>query len=69
MSENKAINAEELEKVSGGQSIIEEIFDTAAFTIELLRSDKLDRAAIEELIVKLQNNEITVEEIREKYLK
>ena len=62
------IPAETLDNVAGGQSLMDEIYDTAAFTLKLLQSKKVDIATAQEIVRKLQNNEITVEEIVAKYL-
>ena len=62
------IPAEMLGNVAGGSGIMDEIYDTAAFTIKLLQSKKVDKAVLEEIIRKLQNNEITQEEIEQQYL-
>ena len=67
-TEKKEITAEGLNDIAGGQSLMDEIYDTAAFTLKLMQSKKVDRAMVEEIIRKLQNNEITPEEVMAKYL-
>ena len=67
-SAKNEIPAETLDNVAGGQSLMDEIYDTAAFTLKLLQSKKVDIATAQEIVRKLQNNEITVEEIVAKYL-
>ena len=67
-TEKKEITTEGLNDIAGGQSLMDEIYDTAAFTLKLMQSKKVDRATVEEIIRKLRNNEITPEEVMAKYL-
>ncbi len=61
------IPAETLDNVAGGQSLMDEIYDTVAFTLKLLQSKKVDMDTAKEIVRKLQNNEITAEEVMAKY--